>query len=175
MSVATYPRLFSAYRSGRMDLPSRLVMLPHGTAMVRDGLPTEDDVAYYAARTRGLGLVITGATVATPDAAFRARILSEGFNPVARNIMRRRCDAVHAHGARIVGQLCHLGRESTGMESEYAPIAPSAIRSPRDPYPPHAMEEAEILAFIEGFAAAAANLQASGYDGVELHAAHGYL
>lgn len=175
MTASAFPRLFSPFRSGRLDLSGRLVMLPHGTAMVRDGLPTEDDVAYYAARTKGLGLVITGATVATPDAAMRARILSEGFNPDARAVMRQRCDVVHANGARIVGQLCHLGRESTGMESEHAPRGPSAIRSPRDPYPPHEMDEDEIAGFIAGFADAALNLQASGYDGVELHAAHGYL
>jgi 2,4-dienoyl-CoA reductase (NADPH2) len=170
-----FPRLFSGYRSGRLDLSSRLVMLPHGTAMVRDGMPTEDDVAYYAVRTKGLGLVITGATVATRSAAFRARILSEGYNPDAVEIMRKRCDVVHANGARIVGQLCHLGREMTGMESEYFPMSASAVRSPRDPYPPHAMEECEILAFIDEFVDATLNLKASGHDGVELHAAHGYL
>jgi 2,4-dienoyl-CoA reductase (NADPH2) len=150
-------------------------MLPHGTAMVQGGIPTEEDIAYYAARARGLGLVITGATVATPDAAFRARILTEGWNADARAVMQRRCDVVHAAGAKIVGQLCHLGRESTGMDSEYAPKGPSAIRSPRDPWPPQEMDEGQILAFIDGFATAALNLQAAGYDGVELHAAHGYL
>jgi 2,4-dienoyl-CoA reductase (NADPH2) len=149
-----------ALSSGRLDLSGRLVMLPHGTAMVRDGIPTDDDIAYYAARARGLGLVITGATVATPDAAFRARILTEGWNADARAMMQRRCDVVHAAGARIVGQLCHLGRESTGMESEYAPKGPSAIRSPRDPWPPQEMDERQILAFIDGFADAALNLQA---------------
>ena len=175
MPSAAFPRLFSPYRQGRLDLSGRLVMLPHGTAMVRDGLPTEDDIAYYATRSHGLGLVITGATAATPDAAYRARILTEGWNTDARDIMQRRCDVVHAAGAKIVGQLCHLGRESTGMESEHAPKGPSPIRSPRDPWPPQEMDEAQILSFIDGFAAAALNLQASGYDGVELHAAHGYL
>lgn len=175
MTADAFPRLFSGFRSGRLDLQSRLVMLPHGTAMVHDGLPTQDDVAYYTTRSRGLGMVITGATVATPDAAFRARILAEGFNPAARAIMRRRCEVVHANGARIVGQLCHLGRETIGMESEYAPRAPSPVRGPRDAYPPHEMEEEEILAFVGGFADSALNLRESGYDGVELHAAHGYL
>lgn len=175
MSSPSYPRLFSPYRQGRLDLSGRLVMLPHGTAMVRDGVPTDDDIAYYAARSRGLGLVITGATAATPDAAYRARILTEAWNPDAGDILQRRCDVVHAAGAKIVGQLCHLGRESTGMESEHAPKAPSAVRSPRDPWPPQEMDEAQILAFIDGFADAALMLQASGYDGVELHAAHGYL
>ncbi len=175
MAARAFPRLFSAYRRGRLDLQSRLVMLPHGTAMVRDGLPTDDDLAYYEIRSRGLGLVITGATVATPDAAFRARILAEGFNPDARAIMRRRCDIVHANGARIVGQLCHLGRETIGMESEFAPRGPSAIRGPRDAYPPHEMDESEIRGFVDSFAASAVNLRDGGYDGVELHAAHGYL
>jgi len=175
MTAPAFPRLFSPFRAGRLDLSGRLVMLPHGTAMVRDGLPTEDDLAYYAARSAGLGLVITGATAATPDAAYRARILTEAWNPDARAILRRRCEIVQALGARIVGQLCHLGRESTGMESEHPPKGPSPLRGPRDPYPPHEMDEDEIEGFIDGFAQAALNLQEAGYDGVELHGAHGYL
>lgn len=175
MSQPTYPKLFSSVQAGRLALSNRLAMLPHGTAMVRDGILTDQDIAYYQNRSRDLGLVITGATVATQDAAFRARILAEGFNPDARAMMQKRCDVVHANGAKIVGQLCHLGRETNGMEAEYAPRSASAIRGPRDPYPPKEMTEKEIRAFIDDFAHAALNLQESGYDGVELHAAHGYL
>ncbi|HEU0222258.1 MAG TPA: FAD-dependent oxidoreductase [Paracoccaceae bacterium] len=170
-----FPRLFSPFRSGRLDLQSRLVMLPHGTAMVRDGIPTEGDIAYYVARAKGVGIVTIGGMVAMREAAFRARILAEGFNPEAVPAMRQRSEAVHALGARIVGQLSHLGRETTGLEPEFPPVGASALRSPRDPYPPHVLETPEIEAIIEGFAAAARNLQAADFDGVELHAAHGYL
>ncbi len=170
-----FPKLFSSFESGRLNLKSRLVMLPHGTAMVNQGVPTEDDLAYYAARARGLGLVITGATIAHPHAAFRARHLVEGFNPGAIPIMRRRSAIIHDLGAKLVGQLCHLGRETIGAESEYPPIGASARRSPRDPYPPHVLAQDEMAEIIEGFALSAANLQQGGYDGVELHGAHGYL
>jgi len=90
-------------------------------------------------------------------------------------MVRKRCDGVHANGAKIAGHLCHFGRETNRMEAEYAPRSASAIHGPRDPSPPKEMSEKEIRAFIDNFAHAALNLQESGYDAVELHAAHGYL
>lgn len=72
MSYPAYPKLFSPVQAGRLALSSRLAMLPHGTAMVRDGILTDQDIAYYQNRSRDLGLVITGATVTTQDGAFRA-------------------------------------------------------------------------------------------------------
>lgn len=170
-----FPRLFSPYRAGRLDLSGRLVMLPHGNAMVQDGVPTELDLAYFQARAEGLAMVITGATVGPRKAAFRTRNLVEAFNPEAIPMLRRRADLVHRLGARIVGQLCHLGRETTGYESEFAPMGASARRSPRDPYAPHVMDDADIEETIAGFVEASRNVQAAGYDGVEMHGAHGYL
>lgn len=174
-ATTPFPRLFSAFRKGRLDLNGRLVMLPHGNAMVREGVPTELDLAYYRARADGLGMVITGATVGPRKAAFRLRNLVEAFNPETIPALRRRADVVHELGAKIVGQLCHLGRETTGNEGEYPPMGASARRSPRDPYPPHVMDEDDIEDAIEGFVEASLNMQAAGYDGVEMHAAHGYL
>ncbi|GIL01840.1 MAG: oxidoreductase [Alphaproteobacteria bacterium] len=170
-----FARLFSPYRSGRLDLASRLVMLPHGNGMVRDGVPTGEDTAYFAARARGVGMVITGGTIACAQSRMRVRNLVEAFNPEAVPALRRRTDAVHALGARIVGQLCHLGRETIGGDSEFAPAGASAMRGPRDPWPPHVLDEAEIRDIIAGFAAASLNLREAGYDGMEVHAAHGYL
>jgi 2,4-dienoyl-CoA reductase (NADPH2) len=62
-----------------------------------------------------------------------------------------------------------------GSESEFPPVGATIRRASRDPYPPHALEDDEIIDLISGFALSSANLKTAGYDGVELHAAHGYL
>ena len=174
-SAPAFQQLFSPFRAGRLDLPNRLAVLPHGTSMVRGGVPTDADLAYYKARARGVGLFITGATVAHPQAVVRQRNRVEAFNPEAIPALQRRTAIVKSYGARIVGQLNHVGREMVGSESEFPPVGASALRSPRDPYPPHALEDDEIVDLIRGFALSSVNLKTAGYDGVELHAAHGYL
>lgn len=173
---APFPRLFSPLEIGSVTLRNRIVMLPHGTSMVVNGAPTDDDIAYYEDRARsGVGLMITGAAVVSPDTARRGRKLIETYNDQALPALARRAAAVRAQGAAIVGQIIHLGRESIGMESDHPLLAPSPIRSPRDPFPPHEMDEADIRRVIAGFALSAANLEATGHDGVEIHGAHGYL
>ena len=59
--------------------------------------------------------------------------------------------------------------------TDTAPLAPSAVASPRDPNPPHEMSVAEIRMIVDAFATSAVNFQAAGYDGVEISAGHGYL
>ena len=58
--------------------------------------------------------------------------------------MKEKADVVHRHGARLVGQLVHLGREFIGGESDQPPVAPSPIKTARDAYPPHELTVAEI-------------------------------
>jgi 2,4-dienoyl-CoA reductase (NADPH2) len=174
--MTAFSRLFAPFDRGRLKSATRLAILPHGTAMVRDGNLTDDDIAYYAARAgAGIGLVIAGAAIASPTTSLRVRNLFEAWEERNIDMLGRRARAVTANGARMLVQLVHLGREFTGSDSEFPPVAPSPQRSPRDPYPPHELSEPEISAIITDFARSAANIVASGCDGVELHAAHGYL
>src|SRR5919198_1874148 len=168
--------LFSEFRLGSLLLKNRVVGLPHGSAMVDRGVPTDDDLAYWEARAAGgAGLLIVGGTVAHRSGLLRDRRRAEVFNPAALEALARRADAVHRRGARMFVQLNHLGRESVGGTSEYAPVAPSAVRSPRDLATPHPLTIAEIEELVEAFVTGAENLEQAGYDGVELHAGHGYL
>jgi len=176
ISSHRYPRLFEPFAIGKVRLANRLVMLPHGTSMVHDGGITDEDIAYYEARARsGPALLITGAAVVHDTSAIRSRKLVEPYNEAALDGLRRRVDAVHAHGVRIVGQIVHLGRELIGGEFDNAPLAPSPIRSPRDPFAPHELDASEIAMLVESFGVCAANLKHTGHDGVEIHGAHGYL
>lgn len=171
-----FPLLLSPLRLGPHELQNRVAMLPHGTSMVRDGAITREDIAYYRARAESRpGMIITGAAVTHPSSARRLRTLVETYSEHALPGLEKRAAMIRYSGALALGQLVHLGRETIGYETDFAPMAPSPIRSPRDPYPPHAMDEGQIAEQIEGFALSAHNLLRTGHDGVELHAAHGYL
>ncbi|HEY4083077.1 MAG TPA: FAD-dependent oxidoreductase [Burkholderiaceae bacterium] len=174
--AAPYPRLFEPFQLGRHALPNRIVMLPHGTSMVRNGAITEEDIAYYEARARSKpALMITGAAVVHAGSTVRTGKLVAPYDEAVLEGLRRRVDVIHAHGVKVVGQIIHLGRETIGSEFDTAPVAPSALRSPRDPYGPHVLAEDEIAEIVEAFALCARNLERSGHDGVEIHGAHGYL
>ena len=172
----TFPTLLSPFRLRAAELQNRVVMLPHGTSMVRDGAITEDDIAYYRVRAESrLGMMITGAAVTHPSSARRLRTLVETYSEHALPGLEKRAASIRDFGTLAIGQLVHLGRETIGYETDIPPMGPSDIRSPRDPYPPHVMDERDIAEQIEGFALSAHNLLRTGHDGVELHGAHGYL
>ena len=131
--------------------------------------------ALRAAGAGGVGLIIGGATVVHSTSALRSGKLVEGYLDAVVPAMKEKADVVHRHGARLVGQLVHLGREFIGGESDQPPMAPSPIKTVRDAYPPHELTVAEIDAIIEGWRVSTENLVKAGLDGVEIHAAHGYL
>jgi 2,4-dienoyl-CoA reductase (NADPH2) len=171
-----YPRLFREFALGRRRLDNRVAVLPYGTAMVTDGVPTDGDKAHYAniARSRP-GLVITGATVVHPSSAGRNRILTEAYNELAVASLGHKAAMMQAHGCVVFGQLVHLGREWPVGDSDVPPMAPSPLRSPRDAYLPREMSQLDIDTVVEAFGRSARNLQQAGFDGIDIHGAHGYL
>jgi 2,4-dienoyl-CoA reductase (NADPH2) len=172
----SYPHVFSPFRLGGFDLRNRLVALPAGTSLVENGVPTHGDVEHFERLARGgVGLVVAGAMVVHPTTALRSGKLVEGYLDAVVPAMKEKADVVHRHGARLVGQLVHLGREFIGGESDQPPMAPSPIKTARDAYPPHELTVAEIDDIIEGWRVSTDNLVKAGLDGVEIHAAHGYL
>jgi 2,4-dienoyl-CoA reductase (NADPH2) len=171
-----FPHLFSPITIGRQVLPNRLVATAAGTSIVHRGVSLEEDHAHYARIARGgVGLIVTGAMMADPDGTARARYLVEPYNEDALPSLAKRADAVHAEGVKIFGQLCHLGRELLGTEPVTWPVGPSAVLSPRDVFVPRELERDDIARIVKSFAKSARNLELTGYDGVELHGAHGYL
>ena len=172
----SYPHVFSPFRLGGFDLRNRLVALPAGTSLVEGGVPTHGDIDHFERLAQGgVGLIVAGAMVVHPTSALRSGRLVEAYQDAVVPAMKEKADVVHRHGARLVGQLVHLGREFIGGESDQPPMAPSAIKTARDAYPPHELTTAEIDGIVEGWRASTANLVEAGLDGVEIHAAHGYL
>jgi 2,4-dienoyl-CoA reductase (NADPH2) len=176
MTTTPFPYLFSPIAIGVLTIPNRIVQLPMGTGLAENGHITDRDAAIQEERARdGVGLIITGAAVVHDTSRFPARILVEAWDEAGVPALRRRVEAVHAHGTRIIGQLLHLGRESPGGQTEAIPLAPSPVPSPRDPGVPHEMSPADVRLIVDGFGRSAVNFKEAGYDGVEIHAAHGYL
>ncbi|TCS93223.1 alkene reductase [Hazenella coriacea] len=177
--------LLDPVQIGKWNLPTRIVMAPMTRSFADDktGVVGLDVVEYYRKRAAdGIGLIIT-----------------EGINPIPRakgtfgvpgiytedqiKAWKKVTDAVHQEGGTIVAQLWHVGRlthhELTGG---FPPQAPSRIKAEglvhrlHKPYEmPEEMSQPDIQEVIEQHAQAARNAMVAGFDGVEIHGAHGYL
>lgn len=181
--------LFEPLRLGALLLPNRMVMSPMTRARSAQpgNVPTEAMARYYAQRA-GAGLIVSEATQVSPQG--QGYSFTPGIHSDAQiDGWRRTTDAVHAQGGRIFLQLWHVGRMShESFHDGRAPVAPSAL-SPQakvwivrdgvgglvDCPLPRALSREEIPGIVEQFRRGAANALAAGFDGVEIHAANGYL
>ena len=161
---------------GPLKLRNRVVMAPMGTNYsTTDGLSTERDRAYYAARARGgVGMIMTEAMVVTEFARPHHNSLCvyhDRFIPGLASVV----DAIHAHGALVCAQLNHRGgllrRHVLNME----PVGPSPWKNPNTGDDVRPLAVPEIIEIQKQFVAAARRLYQAGYDGVEIHAGNGYL
>jgi 2,4-dienoyl-CoA reductase-like NADH-dependent reductase (Old Yellow Enzyme family) len=178
------PTLFEPASVGKLDLSNRLVMAPLTRNRAgADGVPQDIAVEYYRQRATA-GLIITEGT--QPSAVGQGYLNTPGVHtPEQIEGWRSVADAVHGEGGHIVVQLMHVGRvghpdNKDGLET----VAPSAIAAPDEiftangmqPYPvPRALETDELAGIVQEFVHAAKSAVEAGLDGVELHAANGYL
>jgi 2,4-dienoyl-CoA reductase-like NADH-dependent reductase (Old Yellow Enzyme family)/thioredoxin reductase len=173
-----YNRLFEAGSIGKVTFKNRLVMSPMGCGLANlDGTPSEDMIAFYEARAiGGAGLIIPEITrINDINGAGLMRQLSVTKD---RHIepLSRLAEAVHKHGSRIFIQLHHPGRETVSALLGGQPVvAPSAIPCKLLNQETRALTTEEVKQLIQQFVAGAVRVQKAGCDGVELHAAHGYL
>jgi N-ethylmaleimide reductase len=177
--------IFSAYRLGPQSLPNRVVMAPMTRNRAGPGnAPTALNATYYAQRA-GAGLIVSEATQVSPQGlGYPGTPGIHSAEQIAGWKLATR--AVHEAGGRIFLQLWHVGRIShpSLQPGGALPVAPSAIAPAGQawtldgmkPYvAPRALETVEIPGVVEQFRQGAANAKAAGFDGVEVHAAHGYL
>jgi 2,4-dienoyl-CoA reductase-like NADH-dependent reductase (Old Yellow Enzyme family)/thioredoxin reductase len=175
--MTTLPHLFSPLRLRDVEIPNRIMSTGHQTYLARGGLPTPEFVAYHEARARGgAGLIVTEA------ARFHATTVTESPEIVilgdeAIPAFRKVTEAVHAHGARIFGQLSHSGRLSRRVQGGLRGVAyaPSAVPDNRFHTMPREMPVALIHEIVEAYGHAARRLAAAGYDGIEVIASLGLL
>ncbi len=167
---------------GGLTLPNRIVMAPMTRCFADVNLaPTPASAEYYQARAKA-GLIVTEAAMI--DSKAQGYPGTPGiYNPIQKNAWRNVTDAVHGANGRIFCQLWHTGRLAHSHYTGTTPVAPSAIamqgplpRAPELRYEkPKAMDREDISAVQTRYAEAAQNAIEAGFDGVELHAANGYL
>jgi len=175
--------LFSTFQLGGLALANRIVMAPMTRNRTAPGnLPTALNATYYAQRASA-GLIVSEATHISAKSAWS--LSSAGiWNAAQTAAWAPVVQAVHEAGGRIFLQLWHVGRVAHAGE-DGPPVAPSALAARlerRDlagamrPLPvPRALSAQEIAAEVERYGQAAANARAAGFDGVEIHAANGFL
>ncbi|WP_194409524.1 NAD(P)-binding protein [Microbacterium cremeum] len=162
-------------RIGAVEVPNRIMQTAH-SKQYSDRVESERETAYYVRRARGgCGLFVAGNHFVHPTGSIRG--FQDAFRPESVAAAKRMTDAVHEAGARIFVQLNHHGAQAQpdGPDGPRAVYAPSRMLSPSTAHATREMDHDDIAAFIEGWAVSADNARRGGFDGVEIHMAHGYL
>ena len=163
---------------GKLQLHNRLVLPPMATAKAgASGAMTQELIDYYDEKSAGgaLGLVITEHCYITLQGRNRVGQPSIAEDETVEG-WRRLVDVLHRNGSKAVLQMNHSGGATTAMATGLETVAPSAIASPIGPGEvPRPLTEPEIAQVVAQFASAARRVAQAGFDGVEIHAAHGYL
>lgn len=176
--------LLTPVRIGRYMAPNRLVMAPMTRSRADgDGVPSDMAVTYYAQRASA-GLIISEGVF--PSAMGKGYVHTPGIETQAQvAAWKKVTEAVHARGGRIFMQVMHCGRVShPSLLNGETPVAPSAIKPEGQAWTPvgqvdfatpRELSVPEIAGVIEDYRRATRRAIEAGFDGVELHAASGYL
>ena len=177
--------LFRPLRIGAIEVPNRVLMAPLTRNRAdADGTPKAIAEDYYRQRASA-GLIVTEATQISPEG--KGYLDTPGIHTDTHvAAWRRITDAVHAASGRIFLQLWHVGRIShvSLQPNGQVPVAPSAIRAKTqtfnadgfvDTSEPRALETDELPRIVADYTRAAERAKDAGFDGVEVHAANGYL
>ncbi|GGP76802.1 NADH:flavin oxidoreductase [Saccharothrix coeruleofusca] len=181
MTEPSVAPLFRPFRLGTLDLPNRVVMAPMTREFSPGGVPGHDVADYYARRAEGgVGLIVTEGTYVDHPSAGGSDRVPRFYGEDALAGWARVVEAVHARGGRIMPQLWHVGpaREPGTPPVPDAPVlSPSGVALDGTPLGEAAPvpTASDLDSVVEAFAGAAASAQRLGFDGVELHGAHGYL
>ncbi len=180
--------LFRPFTLGRLTLPNRIVMAPMTRCFAPGGVPGDNIAAYYAKRAAGgVGLIITEGTHVPHRGAANDPDCPDFHGEASLAGWKKVVDAVHAAGGRIVPQLWHVGllvkAQLENLYDEAGQLGPDhvgpsgfaggmgqALVKARPP-----MTVRQIEAVVAAFGQAAADAMRLGFDGIEVHGAHGYL
>ncbi len=178
--------LFDHYTARNLPLQNRIVMSPMTRSRAVENNTPNSLMAQYYAQRASAGLIVTEGTSPSPNGLGYARIPGL-FNQAQIDGWKLVTSAVHAHGGKIVVQLMHTGRVShlSNLPKGAEVLSPTAEICPGEMYSdsmgmqahsaPRAMTKADIDQAVEEFKQASINAIQAGFDGVEIHAANGYL
>ena len=178
----TASKLFEQFTfANELSLENRIVMAPMTTWSANDdGTVSDEEIAYYQRRANGVGLVLTGCTHVTPNGiGFTGEFAAcdDRFTPS----LRRLADAARSGGAAAVLQIFHAGNKAV---PDLVPggeiVSASSLKAPPGPFnsgdvTTRALSSDEILEIVAAFGQATRRAIEAGFDGIELHGAHGFL
>lgn len=169
-------RLFSPLAIGPVVLRNRVVLSPMTTGFgFERGVPTEDLLAYFRARTGGVAMAVVAFGAVRPEGRVEDQI-PWLWQPAAAAALAPLGAAIKERGALACLQLGHGGRQVSPRVTGEVPVAPSPVPpAVHVAVPPRALSTAEAEDVVAAFGTAAAAAAAAGFDAVEVHAAHGYL
>lgn len=167
--------LFTPLRIGSVEVANRLMQTAH-SKQYSDRVESERETAYFVRRAQGgCGLFVAGNHFVHPSGSIRG--FQDAFRPESVAANRRMTAAIRDAGGRVFVQLNHHGAQAQpdGPDGPRPVFAPSRVLSPSTVHATRAMDLADIAALVEGWATSAALAREGGFDGVEVHMAHGYL
>jgi 2,4-dienoyl-CoA reductase-like NADH-dependent reductase (Old Yellow Enzyme family) len=169
-----FPHLFAPLRLGRRTLRNRIALSATSTNYGARNRITEQWTDFLAERAKGGAAMLVTEILAVDPAALASGAIITAYEPDNEDGFKRTADAVEARGACLIGQLWHPGRQQL-----WSPVfSPKGISDQPDALSwtvPHVMSADELRAVIDAYVVAAERLKRSGFGGVELHGAHGYL
>jgi 2,4-dienoyl-CoA reductase-like NADH-dependent reductase (Old Yellow Enzyme family) len=169
-------KLFEPGNIGSLDLKNRLVRSATAERMADEaGRPEPPLTEMYTALAQGgVGLLITGHAYVHPTGKAHPAttgVYEDSLIPTLQTLS----EAVHREEGKVVMQINHAGRQTSAEVIGQRPWAPSPLARSKSSPRPQEMTETQIEEIIRAFARAAGRAQAAGFDGVQIHAAHGYL
>ncbi len=173
-----YEKLFEKGKIGKLTLKNRIVMPPMGTGFAAaSGEASEEIIRYYEERAKGgVGLIITEVCRVDELSGVAQPCQLRATDMDVIPSFTRMVDRIHAYGTKMFLQLHHPGNEAFPSTLHGNPlIAPSPVACQLVGVTPKEMSTAEVGAMVQNFVKGAIIAKTAGFDGVELHAAHGYL
>ncbi|MBC2724199.1 NADH:flavin oxidoreductase [Desulfosporosinus sp.] len=169
--------LLKPLQTGPLTLKNRLVMPPMATAKADpDGKVNPSILDYYTEKSQGgyLSLIIIEHSFIQSDGKASDRQLSVSDDSMIQGL-KELADIIHRNGSKTVMQINHAGSNTTEEITGTVPVGPSAVPHPRRQTMPNELTLEEIATIIRAFQNGARRTKEAGFDGVEIHAAHGYL
>lgn len=171
--------LLKTLENNNLSLKNRLVMPPMATAKSEDsGRLNKHLLDYYEEKSRGgyISLIIIEHSFVSIEGKASNKQLSIAEDSFIEDL-KELADIIHKNGSKAVMQINHAGSATSKDVTGVDPVAPSAVPNPRvqGGITPKELSAEEIKNIIESFKAAAVRVKKAGFDGVEIHSAHGYL
>ncbi|GGG59753.1 NADH:flavin oxidoreductase [Paenibacillus radicis (ex Gao et al. 2016)] len=170
--------LFQPFAAAGLSLANRIVMAPMTRGFSPNGIPGDDVVAYYRRHAEnGVGLIVTEGTLIQHPSASASPNWPHFYGEESLNGWKKVAEAVHEAGGKIIPQLWHVGttrKVGSLPNPEALPVGPSGLDDSGNQVN-EPLTESEIADLISAYAQAATDAKAAGFDGIELHGAHGYL